>query len=147
EVEVVLRSGLPEFTLSEHHARHNEQGRDHSGGTHGTCHRHETLLHHNRSFVVREGRYGRAGVGSFPPPPTALKTCPSANCTWMMLPTGLPLLTGRTVTVTSSPTLKLCLVQPRFCMSGGLLASTTQCTGWPSSPLTSNCRNVCGLAQ
>src|SRR5947208_1624364 len=64
-----------------------------------------------------------------------------------MLPTGAPLFTGRTVTVTSSPALKLLLVQPRFCMSGGLLASTTQCTTCPSSRLTSNCRNVCGFAQ
>src|SRR5712691_123218 len=65
----------------------------------------------------------------------------------MMLPTGRPVFTGRTVTVTSSPALKLLLVHPRFCMSGGLLASTTQCTSCPLSPLTSNCRNVCGFAQ
>jgi hypothetical protein len=65
----------------------------------------------------------------------------------MTLPTGLPLFTGRTTIVTTSPGLKELLLQPRLIMSGGLLVSVTHRTVLPSSPFTSNCRKQCGLAQ
>src|SRR5262249_37107553 len=65
----------------------------------------------------------------------------------MTRPTGCPLLTGSSVTVTSSPALNVRLLQPRSTMSAALLVSTTQFTVLPLSSLTSNFSQQCGLAQ
>src|SRR5580700_5522056 len=77
----------------------------------------------------------------------AFRIWPLARTTCSTRPIGRPFLTGSSVTVTSSPGLKDCLLQPRLTMSDGLLASTAQCTTLPLSSFTSNLRKQCGLAQ
>src|SRR5438067_2407392 len=72
---------------------------------------------------------------------------PSGSTTSSRRPSGFPLFTGSTVTVTSSPSLNIPLLQPRLIISGGLLVSTTQCTTLPLASLTSNCKKQCGFAQ
>src|SRR5216683_8328332 len=64
-----------------------------------------------------------------------------------MRPIGWPFLTGMKVTVTSSPGLNECLLQPRLTMSDGLLASVTQCTTVLLSSFASNFRKQWGFAQ
>src|SRR5438445_324661 len=60
---------------------------------------------------------------------------------------GLPFLTGSTVTVTSSPGLKVRMLQPRSIMSARLFVSATQCTTMPLLSFTSNFSQQCGFAQ
>ena len=64
-----------------------------------------------------------------------------------MRPTGAPLLTGCSVTVTASPVLKDSRAQPLRDMSVGLPVSTTQLRTVPVSSLASNFRKQCGFAQ
>src|ERR1700747_1929724 len=63
-----------------------------------------------------------------------------------MLPPGLPFLSGRRLTVISSPGLNESLLQPFPIMLMGACASPTQCATSPLSA-TSNLRRQCGLAQ
>src|SRR5438477_12921484 len=72
---------------------------------------------------------------------------PSGSTTSSRRPTGFPLLTGSTVTVTSSPGLNIPLLQPRLIISGGLLPSTTQCITLPLASFTSYRKKQCGFAQ
>ena len=65
----------------------------------------------------------------------------------MIRPIGCPFLTGVIVRTNSSPGLKESLLHPRLIMSGGLLASATQCTTFPFSSLTSNLSKQWGFAQ
>jgi hypothetical protein len=62
---------------------------------------------------------------------------PSASTTFLIMPTGAPLLAGWIVTVTSSPGLNDRLDQPRFDTSATLLVATDQFLTVPSAPLTS----------
>src|SRR5258705_4439741 len=66
EVEIVLRTGLPDFTLTDRHPRNHQQRGNRSGGTQRTHQRHDTLLHDKRSSVSADDSL-RARRGGFVP--------------------------------------------------------------------------------
>src|SRR6266571_4420967 len=79
--------------------------------------------------------------------PPADNVWPLGRITFLMRPTGAPLLTGCSATVTSSPALNDVRAQPRFVMSVGLLTSAAQFRTEPVSSFASNFRKQWGLAQ
>src|SRR5207249_9770788 len=92
--------------------------------------------------IYLAGAAGAAGGG--PPVPNVW---PLGSTTFRIRPTGAPLLTGWSVTVTSSPALNEVRAHPRLVMSVGLLTSTAQFRTLPVSSFASNFRKQCGLAQ
>src|SRR5713226_5655094 len=97
------------------------------------------------SLVGRDSTDYLAGGGGGGPP--AVNVWPLGRITFRMRPTGAPLLTGCSATVTSSPALNDVRAQPRFVMSVGLLTSAAQFRTEPVSSFASNFRKQWGLAQ
>jgi hypothetical protein len=84
-------------------------------------------------------------VGSF-----IENACPLASTTLrspLKRPIGAPFLACQSVTVTSSPGLKLFFAHPLLTISGGLSASMTQGCALASTFLTSTFKKQCGFAQ
>src|SRR5262252_6974606 len=93
------------------------------------------------------GHYGCAAGGGGAPRPPVPSVEPFGSTTLLSRPTGAPLFTGCSVTVTSSPNLNDVRAQPRRVMSVGLLTSTAQFRTPPVSSFASNFRKQCGFAQ